>query len=61
MGSASVRVKFIVAYRLTKSQKSLKGIGIVYRDVTPFFSQDTTFSGVDIIDRIKVSFDDYMD
>jgi hypothetical protein len=61
MGSASVSVKFIVASGLTKTQKSLKGIELVYRDVTPLFSQDTTFSGADVIDRIKISFDDYMD
>jgi hypothetical protein len=61
MGSASVRVNLIVAYGLTKTQKNLKGIELVYRDITPFYSQDTTFSGADIIDRIKNSFDDYMD
>lgn len=61
MGSASVRVDFIVATGLTMSQKKFKGIELVYRDITPFFSQDTTFSGADIIDRIKNSFNDYMD
>lgn len=61
MGSASVRVNFIVATGLTKTQKSLRGIELVYRDITPFYSQDTTFSGADIIDRINNSFNDYMD
>ena len=61
MGSASVRVNFFVATGLTSTQKKLDGIELVYRDVTPFFSQDTTFSGADIIDRIKNSFNDYMD
>ena len=61
MGSASVRVNFAIASGMTSDGQNVTGTELVYTDVTPLMSQDTTFSGADIIVRLKSSFDEYME
>lgn len=58
MGSAKVKVEFREVDGMTKAGERVNGIELVYTDITSFFSQDTTFSGADIIDRINQSFVD---
>jgi hypothetical protein len=60
MGSATVKTDFIEKTGLTSEGKQVTGVDIVYTDITPLFSQDTTFSGADIIDRIRIAFNNYM-
>ena len=60
MGSASVLISFVLASGLKSDGGSVTGIELVYTDVTPFLSQDTTFSGADLIDRLKSPLDDYL-
>jgi hypothetical protein len=60
MGSASVLISFVLASGLKSDGESVTGIELVYTDVTPLLSQDTTFSGADLIDRLKSPLDDYL-
>ena len=61
MGSATVQADFSIKSGLTGDGRKATGVEVIYTDVTPFFSQDSTFSGADIIDRVKSALNDYMD
>ena len=59
MGSATVQVRVSQSAGMTKEGKQLTGTELVYTDVTPLMSQDTSFGGGDIINQLKSSFNEY--
>jgi len=60
MGSASVQADFNITSGLTIDGLRTTGVEIIYTDMTGFWSQDTSFGGADIIDRITSSVNEYM-
>jgi hypothetical protein len=59
MGSATVQVRASQAAGMTKEGEQLTGIELIYTDVTPLMSQDTSFGGEDIISQLKSAVDEY--
>ena len=58
MGSATIQVQASPASGLTREGQRVTGFELVYTDVTPLMSQDTSFGGGEIIALLKSSFDE---
>lgn len=61
MGSATVKADFQVSSGFTSDGRPVTGVEIIYTDATALFSQDTSFGGADIIDRLTFALNEYMD
>jgi hypothetical protein len=59
MGSATIRVHVAQASGTTREGQRLGGVELIYTDVTPLMSQDTSFGGGDIINQLKSAVDEY--
>lgn len=61
MGTGRVRAEFASETGIRNDGKEESGVNIVYTDITPFFSQDTSFTGADVIVQIKSALEGYLD